>query len=116
MYSRPGLSFCATRFIGGCGIEELGGRFHGTSTSSWLERLFKPLKEENQMSDEQKIETTEEEAEVEGHGNHPRADFDEGNHPRAPEEEAEVAGHLFITDAAGRRGNVHGRRGPASGG
>ena len=67
------------------------------------------------MSDEQKIET-EEEAEVEGHGNHPRADFDEGNHPMAPEEEAEVEGHLFITDAAGRRGNVHGRRGPASGG
>ena len=65
------------------------------------------------MSDEQKIET-EEEAEVEGHGNHPRADaaadLAEGNHPMAPEDEAEVEGHLFITDAAGRRGNVHGRR------
>jgi hypothetical protein len=70
------------------------------------------------MSDEQKIET-EEEAEVEGHGNHPRADaaadLAEGNHPMAPEDDAEVEGHGFTPgpdkrgrDAAGRRGNSSG--------
>ena len=71
------------------------------------------------MSDEQKIET-EEEAEVEGHGNHPRADaaadLAEGNHPMAPEDEAEVEGHGFHPSGRSGRGNVHGRRGPASGG
>ena len=69
------------------------------------------------MSDEQKIET-EEEAEVEGHGNHPRADaaadLAEGNHPMAPEDEAEVEGHGNIHSASGNihsgRGNIHGRR------
>ena len=67
------------------------------------------------MSDEQKIET-EEEAEVEGHGNHPRADAAEGNHPMAPEDEAEVEGHLFIGggDKRGAGGGM-GRRGAGGG-
>ena len=45
---------------------------------------------------------SDEEPDVEGHGNHP--DTSEGNHPVADDEEPEVEGHGFIPDP--REGNT----------
>jgi hypothetical protein len=52
---------------------------------------IKALRKEDDMADEEI--RTDEDPEVEGHGNKP--DIDEGNHPMTEDEEPEVEGHGF---------------------